>query len=367
MRFASPHLSRCFFVAMISATLLGAANLAAGEAAFVRVPLGDGQQGAENLAAVPLPGVTVSAQPLRTAKANGAGGTRLTFQKSGDERRIAALEGRPAGPLSEKMALELQCRLAMEEGAARLALILYERDGGAWYRILRTGLPAGERSDVRIPLSKSLVRPGFAHDEQEAVNWDQIDRAWVAILLDGPARGSFELTRVQFTDEPFRPTAPLTVEGDWQSAHDPAVEDRIAMEKTDSSGGACMTYTFDMPGRRHMYAIPRVPVAVEELDGYSALRFTYRAELPEGINGLLVMLMEADGTQYCAEPPPPTSPEWTTVTIPFDRFQRGGWSKDENERLDLNDVRHVAVGMHGTAKAEKASGKILVSRVEFLP
>jgi len=42
-------------------------------------------------------------------------------------------------------------------------------------------------------------------------------------------------------------------------------------------------------------------------------------------------------------------------------------SEDENDRLDLNDVSHVAIGLHGTAKAVNASGVIMVSDVQFVP
>ena len=116
-----------------------------------------------------------------------------------------------------------------------------------------------------------------------------------------------------------------------------------------------------------MFVIPRAAVHAEELDGYSGLRITYKAQLPEGIDGLLVMLIESDGTQYHAVPPPPASAEWKTITIPWSGFRRGGWSRDENDRLDRNEVGEVAVGMHGTATAEEAAGRISVSGAQFVP
>ena len=83
--------------------------------------------------------------------------------------------------------------------------------------------------------------------------------------------------------------------------------------------------------------------------------------------GTGVMLIEADGTQYRAEPAPQPSGQWQTFDVPFDRFARGGWSTDENDRLDLNDVRYVVIGVHGTADEAKASGTIWIADVEFLP
>ena len=79
------------------------------------------------------------------------------------------------------------------------------------------------------------------------------------------------------------------------------------------------------------------------------------------------MLLESSGTQYCAQPAPPATEEWKTITIPFKQFVRGSWSKDENDHLDLNEVRNVAIGMHGTAKATPAVGTIMVCDVQFVP
>jgi hypothetical protein len=190
---------------------------------------------------------------------------------------------------------------------------------------------------------------------------------WVGLLIDGPAKGTFEVERAVFTDEPFRPIRPFRVSGAWDAAQDPAVRGRLTTAEEGPDGGPCMRYAFQLQGGRHMYAIPRVAVNVEELEGYSGLRFTYKADLPQGIPGLLVMLIEADGTQYYADPAPPGSSDWKTVTVPFGRFRRGGWSEDENDRLDLNDVRYVAIGMHGSAKQDAASGTIMVADVELVP
>jgi hypothetical protein len=48
-------------------------------------------------------------------------------------------------------------------------------------------------------------------------------------------------------------------------------------------------------------------------------------------------------------------------------FRRGGWSPDDNDRLDLKDVRYVTVGMHGTARPANAQGTIEVTDVKFVP
>jgi hypothetical protein len=207
----------------------------------------------------------------------------------------------------------------------------------------------------------------FGTDTDTDADWEQVERVWIALLIDGPATGWWDVRRAVFTNEPFRPAEPLAVWGAWSAAQDPAVRGTVANAHIGPGNRAIMRYSFELPGGRHMYAVPRVPVDVEELDAYSGLRFTYTAALPSGIDGLLVMLLEADGTQYYASPAPPPSEKWSTITIPFSKFRRGGWSADENGGLDLKEVRYVAVGIHGTARLAKAAGQIDVTDVQFVP
>ncbi|HUS93105.1 MAG TPA: hypothetical protein VM695_14700, partial [Phycisphaerae bacterium] len=132
-------------------------------------------------------------------------------------------------------------------------------------------------------------------------------------------------------------------------------------------GGACVKIDYAFPGGRHMFVVPTVPVGEAELAGYRALRLTYRATVPEGIAGLLVMLIETGGAQYCVEPAPPASEQWRTLTIPLADLRLGRWTKDANARLDLDDVRSVAVGIHGTATPARNRGTIHVAKIEFIP
>ena len=55
------------------------------------------------------------------------------------------------------------------------------------------------------------------------------------------------------------------------------------------------------------------------------------------------------------------------MTIPFERFQRGSWSKDDNDRLDLDAVLSVAVGVHGTTTEAQGKGAIWLSDIAFVP
>ena len=151
----------------------------------------------------------------------------------------------------------------------------------------------------------------------------------------------------------------------WSLSHDPAATLTVAHV---DEGRACSRIDFVLPGGRHMYAVPSVRLPELELSGFSGMRLTYRAALPKGIDGLLVMLIErSGGTQYYADPAPKASGEWTTVTIPFERFQRGSWSKDDNDRLDLDAVLSVAIGVHGTTAEAQGKGAIWVSEITFVP
>jgi hypothetical protein len=358
-----PRLALLLWAALAGTAVVATADE---EAAPRVIPLvADGQ--AAGLTAPPLAGVDVTVQHAASA-AWGGTVTRLSFRKPGNERRLAALEGRPAGPVADAKALSLRCRLRSQEGTRpQLALVVFETDGGVWYRLSGTPLPANNIDQVRLPLARSLSRALFATDTDASVRWDQVDRLWIGLLLDGPTSGTFDVVGAAFTNEPFRATRPFPVRGDWTTAQDPAVKGTIAMPKEAPAGEPCLQYAFEMPGGRHMYAIPRLPVEVDELEGYSALRFSCRAQLPEGINGLLVMLIEADGTQYCADPAPRPAAQWQRFEIPFTQFRRGGWSTDENDRLDLNEVSSVAIGIHGTATPRQASGTLVVADVQFLP
>jgi hypothetical protein len=193
----------------------------------------------------------------------------------------------------------------------------------------------------------------------------------VGLTIDGPAEGVLEISDVRFTREPYKPTKSLRITGDgpgvWSVGKDPAVEATLTTPNEAPGGKACMKFEFKVPGGRHMYAIPSTPVPDTELDGYRALRFTYKAALPDGIKGLLVTVGEHGGGQFYADPPPPASAEWTTVTIPFASLKFAPWSKDPNGRFDLGQVDRVMIGTHGTASGKGGPGVICVTDVELIP
>lgn len=336
-----------------------AVELAAQEQTGAEVPL-------INLTAAPGFGADVSIRSMKE-KTPSEVATRLTFKNPLSERRIAAIAGTPAGTIEGARALAFDYRLAMQEGnAPPLVALFLEDDGGAWYRISKRGGARNEFGTLRLPLKGSFSRAVFADDTDETIQWGQVQRVWLGLLVDGPAGGVLEVRRVRFTNEPFRPDGPASLGKRWDVAQDSAIQSKLNPTAKGPEGATSVEYRFDLPGGRHMFAMTRTPVDVEEPDGYSGLKFTYQAELPKGIDGLLVMLIERDGTQYRAVPAPQASKERLTITIPFDKFERGSWSKDENDRLDLDELSYVAIGMHGTTPTD-ASGMIKVADVQFVP
>jgi len=310
---------------------------------------------------VPLSGARLVPPAGMTASLDGK---RVTFKKASGERRLLAFESHLEGLVAAK-ALEVRYSLQAKGGTARLAFLAYGASGNAWFRIGSRPLTAGDALEARLAL-RSWVEAEFGRGDGKAFAWRDIGRVWFGIVIDGPAKGTFDLTDAALTSEPYRPTRPLAVPSAdpklWNLSHDRAATLTLAAE------AGAMRADFTFPGGRHMYAVPSVRLQELELSGYAGLRFSYRATLPKGMGGLLVMLVErGGGTQYIAEPAPAASADWTTVTIPFARFKRGSWSEDDNDRLDLDDVRAVAIGAHGTTPERPGKGSIRVRDIVFVP
>lgn len=348
-----------------AAAAIVALAAALGQAAEpVTTPLG-GEKGPAGLALVQSAGM--KADVKRTGRA-----LRVTFAKSGEERRLLAFAARPADAarLAAAKTLAVRYSLRLTAGAARLALVVFEKGGAAWFGVSARPLAAGDGLEERLRL-RSFRKVAFAPGGGKDVDWTHVERVWVGLVLDGQAAGTVELHGAEFTTEPYRPARPLVVPcaaaALWSIAKDAAATAKVTAAKDGPDGSACARIAFAFPGGRHMYVVPTVRPGGAELAGYRAMRLTYKAALPKGIPGLLLMLIERGGAQYFVEPPPPAAADWKTVTIPLDRFRLGRWSRDDNGRLDLNDVRAVAVGVHGTAAEREAKGTIRVADIRLVP
>jgi hypothetical protein len=228
-------------------------------------------------------------------------------------------------------------------------------------------MPAKDFKEGRLSVM-SLVQAAFSNDASGKLENDNLDKIWLGLVIDGAAKGSFELSEARLTSEPYKPTEPLRITGDgpgtWSLGKDPAVEGKVTTPNEGPDGKPCMRFDFVFPAGRHMYGLPAVPVPQFDLEGYTALRLTYKSILPEGLKGLLISVLERDGSQYCAEPP--GSAEWTTITLPFSELWLGGWSSDENGKLDLEQIGSIIVGTHGTAKVT-VPAVIWATDLQFVP
>jgi len=343
---------------------------AAGEAQTA--PLAGGADGIEGWRLVPLPRVEA-----KLSKVDRTDGDRpaliAAFRRTGDGRRLLALEAPFRGGVADPKALSVRYRLALSQGQPpRLALVAYEKGGNAWYQVATLPLLAGkEFAETRLPLA-SLRRAEFStgSDKEKAPKWENVDKVWIGLAFDGPAEGTFELSRAALTSEPFRPTQPLPLRAeaaDWAIGKEEHAQAKIISAPEGPNGKPCLRTEFSFPGRRHMWVTPSAPMGELELAGYQGLRFAYKAKLPPGIDGLLVCLNERGGAQYYADPAPPASDEWKTVTIPFSALKLGNWTKDENSRLDLDQIISVIIGLHGSASIDSASGAIWAADIEFVP
>ena len=306
---------------------------------------------------------------------------KVSFVKKGDERRLLALLARPEGDPATAKALAVRYRVALAKGEApRLALAVFEKGGTAWYRVGGTPLALGESAEGRLPLGTlrqaefskpTEAEPAKPGMPEPTVAWGNVEKIWIGIVIDGPAEGTLEIGQARYTSEPYRPAKALRVTGDgpgaWTASADTAVKSTLTTPSEGPGGKPCMKLEFKFPGRRHMFATPSTPVLGGELEGYSALRFTYKATLPAGIKGLLVTVGERGGAQYYADPAPPANADWTTITIPFDKMKLASWTKDANGKLDVDLIERVLIGAHGTAAGDGGSGIICAADVEFVP
>ncbi len=293
--------------------------------------------------------------------------TGVGFVKTGDERRLLAFE---APLVCDGQIVSANCphSILLERGTARLTLVAYEKDGDTWFKQTGSAYPSTYETGMSLA---EMTRASFCVGEGKDIDWEQVHRIAVGLVLEGCARGSFALRPARLSDQAYRASQPFTLKApasrQWQHAADPAANVRLTTPSEGPEGASCWRFDFAFPGGRHMFAVPTTPIEDVEVSAYQALEIEYTAQLPEGIPGLLLMLIEHDGTQYFAEPTPPPSGEWKQLSVPFENFRRGGWSKDENDRLDLDGVASIAVGVHGVAKPTRAEGTVRVSRLRLLP
>ena len=104
----------------------------------------------------PIAGVQATLDILDAGQGGGQA-LRLTFAKAGAERRFVAIEGKPEGDAAAAKALSVWYRLALVQGERpKLALVVFEKDGGAWFRT----------SAAPLALSSGVVCAPASDDDQ---------------------------------------------------------------------------------------------------------------------------------------------------------------------------------------------------------
>ncbi len=294
---------------------------------------------------------------------------RISFSNASNMGRFFGIEVSVKPANQQFKSLVAVYRFTLTNGKPpRLCFVAFDAADNSWFKSAQPISPTDEPKEARLSLA-GFNPTAFTRNADVPFSIGRIQRLWAGFIADGGSSGVIELYKLSLSDEPYKPTQPITIQltGNWRLIKDPAVVGQLALVREGTPPKQCMRFEFTFPIGRHMYALPVIPIYDVNLAEYSALQFTYRAKLPEGINGLLICLWESDGSQYYAEPAPPPSSDWHTVTIPFSAFKLGGWSKDENERLDLEQVDNIVIGVHGTAKGKDGTGFIIACDLNFVP
>ncbi|MFA0743820.1 MAG: hypothetical protein LASZOEIN_000601 [Candidatus Fervidibacter sp.] len=292
----------------------------------------------------------------------------INFSKLGEERRLLLLETTQP-QISKAKSVDIRyCLRLVRDGRLRFAVLAYGDAGGVWFKIVQPVEGVDEEVDWRIPLSG--LKPAAFSTLQTDPDIAKIRKLQVGLVLDGICEGVWEIESISLSSKPFKPTKPIVVPISPQAklslAHDPAAKVRTEIVKEGPEGKWCWKTEFVIPGGRHMYVLPSLIMPDADLTGYSGLQLTYRANLPSGIKALLIILVEHDGSHYYTDWIATPSGERRTLVIPFSEFRLGGWSQDENGRLDLDQIGSVIVGMHGTASESEGRGSIWVASIAFV-
>lgn len=296
---------------------------------------------------------------------------RVEFEKPGDVRRMVAVTGTVRRDTEGGRVVVLDGELHLVEGQPpRLCAVLFGRDGQRWIRKGVEVLPGGGRGSWSVSVAR-MQAAAFAETHTGAVAWPTVERVWVGLVFDAPAKGRWDVRAVRFTNEspPALVATPLMQAGatGWRLHHDASVKAQLATSEGGPAGQSTMRVTYTFPGGRHMYCTCSLPVSTEQPELYRAVRLTYRASFPAGIAGMLFILAEEGGACYIAEPMPGPSVQWRTVTVPYSALKRATWTPDANSRFDPETLTTVWVGTHGTADGEGGPGRIEVAVIELVP
>ncbi len=292
----------------------------------------------------------------------------IQFKKDGIERRMIALKMKPVEKLLEQKGLDIEANVELAEGqTARPCVMFVEKDGGSWCRI---GMPFPQNGfeKVRVNLA-SLRQAAFSHDENGKIDWANVTEMFIGAVVEGKGEGTLSIRRISMTNEKFVPSKPIVINVPIAKAvsrgADPAA--KVSVEDTEVDGDHVLKETFKFPLGRHMYFTPSFRLPDLDYASYSGIRLTYKATIPQPINGLLVTVSEGGG-QFVAPAPKATS-EWLSIELKFKDFEMASWAKKkgDNPQLDVAGITTMMIGCHGTANGDNGEGEIWIRKIELIP
>lgn len=316
----------------------------------------------------PVTGVDAS---LETLAAGEPGGPlwRIVFTKKGAERRFVPLAIEAPAAMPAFKVLELSIAVSAGEGMAiRPAMMFITKNGDAWYRYGTPLVNEGRTEALRLNLT-SLRRTNFSSGDDKELDWSKLSHVWLGFLADGEGSGRVEISKASLTSRPYVPTAPLDIAllpiQKWAISIDKAATQKSAMVKDGDMELPMLSFRF--PLGRHMFVTPGMALPEAEYASYKGLRLTYKAKIPAGINGLLILLHEGGGSFYNTVVVP-ASAEWRSIELPFASFKMASWNeKPSGDELDVSNVKRITIGCHGTATGDNGEGEIVVKKLELLP
>ncbi len=322
--------------------------------------------------------VTAALQPvagidakLAALPAGEAGGPlwRVVFTKKGAERRFVPLAIEAPAAMPAFKALEVTVAVSADEAVVvRPAIMFFDKNGDAWYRNGTPLVNDGKAVALRMNLA-NLRRTNFSAGSGKEPDWSALSHFWVGFLADGEGAGRVEISKASLTSRPFVPTVPLEIAllpiQKWSIGVDKAATQSSAMVK--DGDGEVPTVSFRFPLHRHMFVVPAMPLPEAEYASYKGLRLTYKAKVPAGIKGLLIMLGEGGGSFYNTVEVPPSA-EWRSIELPFDSFTMASWSKKPSgSDLEVSNIKSITIGCHGLATGDNGEGEITVKKLELMP
>lgn len=155
-------------------------------------------------------------------------------------------------------------------------------------------------------------------------------------------------------------------DGVWSchsAAHSPTTVKRDDSAGPEGTPAAVVEFAFSPDKYNWNWA----DVEVDGVDPsrFTAVRLTYRTEVPPDFARLNFMVSESSGGSYWIPGGLPLSlGRFRTVTIAFATLTLTPWSKDANGKLDTHLVQNVSVGLE-TGRGGK--GRLVLSDVELVP